>query len=289
MSRASKVVPVILIVLLVAVLAAALYLWITVRRPFPKTDGVITLDGLQAEVNVYRDEHGVPHIYAQNMDDLYFAQGYIHAQDRFWQMEFWRHVGQGRLAEIVGQDLVETDTFIRTVGWNRMAQTHLAYYEREAPEMMAVLEAYSAGVNAYLAQQGDNVSLNRTVLGLVQEPWEIEPWEPLDTVSWGVVMAWDLGGNWDDELTRARLTEELLAIWRQFGPTALWVTHNIHEAIRLSNRIVVMTPRPGGRPRIVEMSRSPKIVCVSDRGIGVAVITITCGDEPSLLPRSAAR
>lgn len=209
MSRASRVLPVIVIVLLVAVLAAALFLWITVRRPFPKTDGVITLDGLQAEVNVYRDEHGVPHIYAQNEEDLYFAQGFVHAQDRFWQMEFWRHVGQGRLAEIVGQDLVETDTFIRTVGWNRMAQTHLDYYEQEAPEVMAVLEAYSAGVNAYLAQQGDNISLNRTVLGLVQDPWEIEPWEPLDTISWGVVMAWDLGGNWSNELTRARLIQEL--------------------------------------------------------------------------------
>ncbi len=209
MSRLSRILPIVALILLVVVLAAALFLWITVRRPFPKTSGAITLDGLQAEVNVLRDEFGVPHIYAQSREDLYFAQGFVHAQDRFWQMEFWRHVGQGRLAEILGADMVETDRFIRTIGWNRMAQQHLAYYQREMPEMMDILQAYSAGVNAYLAQQGDNISLNRTVLGLVQDPWPIEPWQPLDTVSWGVVMAWDLGGNWDDELARARLNQAL--------------------------------------------------------------------------------
>lgn len=209
MSRLPRVVPVILVILLLMLLAAAVFLWITVRRPFPQTRGDITLDGLDAEVNVYRDAAGIPHIYAESERDMYFAQGFVHAQDRFWQMEFWRHLGQGRLSEILGEDILETDRFIRTIGWNRMAQTHLAYYEREAPEMMEILDAYSAGVNAYLAQNGENFSLNQTILGLVQEPWEIEPWEPLDTISWGVVMAWDLGGNWDDELARVRLNQEL--------------------------------------------------------------------------------
>jgi penicillin amidase len=209
MSRASRIVLLIVAILLVVVAAGSVALVVTVRRPFPQTDGSITVDGLRAEVNVYRDEYGVPHIFAENEEDLYFAQGYVHAQDRFWQMEFWRHLGQGRLAEMLGPDLVETDTFIRTVGWNRMAEDHLAYYEDEAPQMMAVLEAYSAGVNAYLQEQGHAFSLNQTILGLVQEPWEIEPWEPLDTLSWGVVMAWDLGGNWDAELRRAEMNAAL--------------------------------------------------------------------------------
>ena len=209
MSRLSRVLLFVVVILLLVAVAASVIAVITVRRPFPQTEGAITLDGLQAEVNVYRDAHGVPHIYAENRHDMYFAQGFVHAQDRFWQMEFWRHVGQGRVSEILGEDLLETDRFIRTIGWNRMAQTHLAYYEREAPEMMEIMEAYSAGVNAYLAQNGDNFSVNQTILGLVQDPWEIEPWEPIDTISWGVVMAWDLGGNWENELSRARLNQEM--------------------------------------------------------------------------------
>jgi penicillin amidase len=209
MGRGSRIILIILGIVLLIAVAGSIFVAYTVRRPFPQTDGSITLDGLQSEVNVLRDEYGVPHIYAQNESDLYFAQGYVHAQDRFWQMEFWRHVGQGRLAEIVGPSLVETDTFIRTVGWNRMAQEHLEYYEEEAPELMAIIEAYSAGVNAYLDENRDNISLNQTILNQVQEPWEIEPWEPIDTLSWGVVMAWDLGGNWESELTRAALNREL--------------------------------------------------------------------------------
>lgn len=209
MGRGSRIVLIILAIVLLVAVAGSIFVAYTVRRPFPQTDGTITLDGLESEVNVLRDEYGVPHIYAENENDLYFAQGYVHAQDRFWQMEFWRHVGQGRLSEIVGSSLVETDAFIRTVGWNRMAREHLEYYEEEAPELMAIIEAYSAGVNAYLDQNRDKISLNQTILNQVQEPWEIEPWEPIDTLSWGVVMAWDLGGNWESELTRAKLNREL--------------------------------------------------------------------------------
>jgi penicillin amidase len=180
-----------------------------VRRPFPDTDTTLTLPGLEDEVNVYRDKNGIPHIYAQNEHDLFLAQGYVTAQDRFWQMEFWRHVSLGRISEIAGEATVSSDTFIRTMGWNRIAAESLAYYEKEAPEMLVVLEAYSEGVNAYIAEQGDNISLNYTILGLVNEKWEIEPWEPLHTLAWTVVMADDLGGNWSDEIRRANLIKDL--------------------------------------------------------------------------------
>ncbi|MCB9009523.1 MAG: penicillin acylase family protein [Ardenticatenaceae bacterium] len=182
---------------------------VNVRRPFPDTDTTLTLPGLEEEVNVYRDENGIPHIYAQNEHDLFLAQGYVHAQDRFWQMEFWRHVSLGRISEIAGEATVSSDTFIRTMGWNRIAEESLAYYESEAPEMLAIMEAYSEGVNAYIAEQGDNLSLNYTVLGLVNDKWEIEPWEPLHTIAWAVVMADDLGGNWSQEIERANLIKEL--------------------------------------------------------------------------------
>ena len=112
-----------------------------------------------------------------------------HAQDRFWQMEFWRHTGQGRISEIVGEATLDNDKFIRTMGWNRMAETTAAYYEEEEPEYYAILEAYSAGVNAYIEENRDNLSVNQTILELVGEPWEIEPWTPVNTVAWGVVMS----------------------------------------------------------------------------------------------------
>lgn len=197
----------ILALLLVAVAAALFYS--ATRRPFPQTSGAISVTGLQAEVNIYRDEFGIPHIYAQNQDDLFFAQGYVHAQDRFWQMEIWRYIGQGRLSEIVGQGGVESDLFIRNVGFHRITADALAMYEAEEPELMAILEAYSAGVNAYIEENRDHLSLNQTILGLVNEPWEIEPWTPFNTLSWGTVMSWDLSGNWRAELQRTVLIQQL--------------------------------------------------------------------------------
>ena len=209
MRRASRIGLILVAFLGLLLIAAAVAGFILVRSPFPNTDGTVTLAGLQSEVEVYRDEYGVPHIYAENERDLFFAQGYVHAQDRFWQMEWSRHVGQGRLSEIVGEDALEPDRFIRTVGFNRMAAESLDHYEHEAPEAMAILEAYSAGVNAYLESEEGAYSINQTILEQVRGSWDIEPWEPLDTISWAVVMAYDLGGNMRSELTRAELNRVL--------------------------------------------------------------------------------
>ena len=197
---------IIALLLTLTVLGAVTVIWL-VRAPFPKTAGTLNVAGLAGTATVHRDAYGVPHIYADTPHDLFFAQGYVHAQDRFWQMEFWRHVGLGRLSEMLGEDLVASDTFIRTIGWNRIAARTLAHYEAEEPEVMAILEAYSDGVNAYLAEHRGDLSLNLTILERVYEPWEIEPWEPLHTLAWGVVMADDLSGNWRDELRRAALIE----------------------------------------------------------------------------------
>lgn len=209
MRSATRIIGIIAVLLLVFVVVIGAYLIITIRRPFPKTNGTITAVGLQAEVNIYRDEYGIPHIYAENEHDLFFAQGYTHAQDRFWQMEFWRHVGQGRISEIAGDATLESDKFIRTMGWNRLAADSLTYYETESPEMLAVLEAYSQGVNAYIDENRDSLSLNVTILGLANEPWEIEPWTLLNTLTWAMVMADDLSGNWSEEIDRAELVKEL--------------------------------------------------------------------------------
>ena len=97
----------------------------TARKSFPVVEGEIQITGLDGPVRIYRDGYGIPHIYATTHHDLFFSQGYVHAQDRFWQMDFWRHMGAGRLAELVGKPMLETDKFLRTLGWERVAQQEL--------------------------------------------------------------------------------------------------------------------------------------------------------------------
>src|SRR5690606_14970042 len=98
---------VVALLLVAAVVAAA----VVVRRPRPAVDGELEVAGLRAPVQVLRDDHGIPHVYADNADDLFFTQGFVHAQDRFFEMVFRRHVTSGRLAELLGPDALETDKF----------------------------------------------------------------------------------------------------------------------------------------------------------------------------------
>ncbi|RPI54335.1 MAG: penicillin acylase family protein, partial [Chloroflexi bacterium] len=192
----------VVVVVVLALILGAAGLAVT-RRSFPKTGGEIQVAGLEAPVEVVRDGWGVPHIYAETSHDLFFAQGYVHAQDRFWQMDFWRHIGSGRLAELFGESQLESDRFLRTFGWARVAAQELGQLD---PESLAILEAYTQGVNAYLAErQGSALSLEYAVLKLTNAGYEPEPWQPVHTLTWGKVMAWNLGGNMDEEYRRAGL------------------------------------------------------------------------------------
>jgi penicillin amidase len=170
-----------------------------VRRTFPTIDGAVQVPGLSSTVEVYRDRWGVPHIYAQNVEDLFFAQGYVTAQDRLWHMEFNRRVGSGTLSEVLGEATLDTDRFIRTLGWRRVAEEEADNLSGEA---LTMLEAYSAGVNAFIDGHRGNLPLEFTILG-----FEPVPWTPADSIVWAKVMAWDLGGNWEAELLRAKLIE----------------------------------------------------------------------------------
>jgi penicillin amidase len=168
-------------------------------KSFPQINGEIQLTGLDAAVDVYRDQMGIPHIYATTRHDLFFAQGYIHAQDRFWQMDISRHIGSGRLSEMFGKGQLETDSFLRTLGWARVAQEELKML---SPEDMAILQAYSDGVNAYLSERtGAELSLEYSILGLLTPGYEPEQWQPLHSLTWAKAMAWDLG--------KSRLTSEI--------------------------------------------------------------------------------
>ncbi|HEY6101797.1 MAG TPA: penicillin acylase family protein, partial [bacterium] len=168
-----------------------------VRRAFPQTSGRIALEGLHGTVEVMRDRWGIPHIYAQDDLDLFFAQGFVHAQDRLWQMEFNRRAASGRLSEIFGPVTLDTDRFLRTVGLRRAAEAEAAQL---GDEMTRVLQAYADGVNAYITSRRGRLPLEFALLRYVPEPWS-----PVDSVAFGKLMAWTLSGNWDSEILRAHL------------------------------------------------------------------------------------
>lgn len=193
----------ILIILALLLLAGAYFRFLLIPRSFPQTQGEIKLVGLENPVTVYRDAYGVPQIYAEDEHDLFMAQGYIHAQDRFWQMDFWRHIGSGRLSELVGESQVETDKFLRTMGWARVVEQELAIMDKA---QLAVLQAYAEGVNAYLrTHQGGEISLEYALLPLINREYVPEPWTPLHSLTWAKVMAFDLSGNMEEELRRVVL------------------------------------------------------------------------------------
>ena len=170
------------------------------RQSLPQVDGSATLAGLVAPVDVVRDADGVPHLFAQRDRDAWYALGFVHAQDRLWQMDLQRRLAQGRIAEVLGERAFDVDRLYRTLGLARMADRIVARLDAET---LANLEAYSAGVNAFLAQ--DPV-LPVEFQALRFRP---EPWKPADSVAWLLAMSWDLSGNWRAELGRMRFIARL--------------------------------------------------------------------------------
>jgi penicillin G amidase len=192
------------VVLVLTLVATAVTGTVLVRRGFPQTSGEVTLAGLDAAVEVVRDDHGIPTIVASGSDDLFRAQGYVHAQDRFWEMDMRRHATAGRVAELFGADQLDTDRFVRTLGWRRVAEQELEQLEDDTLQM---LEAYAAGVNAWMeGRTGSQLSFEHALLPVAgARGYRPEPWTPADSVAWLKAMAWDLRSNLEDELLRARL------------------------------------------------------------------------------------
>lgn len=167
------------------------------RRPLPRTSGTLPLPGLQAPVKVIRDRWGVPHIYASTSEDLFMAQGYVHAQDRLWQMEFQRRAASGQLAELFGAVALDSDRFVRVLGFRRVAEREVDSLDDETRRLA---EAYVRGVNAFIEQHAGNLPIEFTVLRLRPRPWTVA-----DVLVWGRMMALQLSCNWREELVRARL------------------------------------------------------------------------------------
>ncbi len=193
-------------ILVLALVATGFVVW-TVNRSFPQASGTIEVPGLGQDVTVQRDDRGIPTITAKTSADLFYAQGYVHAQDRFWEMDFRRHLTSARLSELFGESQLGTDKFLRTLGWRHIAEQEVA----ALPEQdLAHYQAYADGVNAYLAEhKGAELSLEYAVLGLQNSAYAPEDWQPADSVAWFKAMAWDLRTNIEDETTRALMAPGL--------------------------------------------------------------------------------
>ncbi|MEI2778854.1 MAG: penicillin acylase family protein [Tetrasphaera sp.] len=200
---ARRLLLVLVVVVLVFALAAGIYGTNFVRKSFPQVDGTLAVAGLSAPVTVSRDDRGIPTIVADTPMDLFRAQGYVHAQDRFFEMDLRRHVTAGRLAELVGEDGLESDKVIRTMGWRRVAEQELGQLSSATRQY---LQAYADGVNAYLEGKAeDEVAVEYAILGQRLPDYRIEKWTPVDSLAWIKAMAWDLRSDYTDELRRARI------------------------------------------------------------------------------------
>lgn len=167
------------------------------RRPLPRTSGTLRLPGLRGRVQVLRDRWGVPHIYADTHEDLFASLGYVHAQDRLWQMELNRRTAHGQLAELFGKIALSSDRFVRTLGLSRVARREVELLDEHS---RSVIEAYVRGVNAFMAAHTARLPLEFTILR--HQP---RPWEPVDSLVWGKMLALSLSANWTIELLNARL------------------------------------------------------------------------------------
>jgi len=168
MQKIGKILGILFVALLILVLVTSSGAYLYVRRSFPVVNDTLQLPGLHASVTVIRDRWGVPHLYAENNHDLFFAQGYVQAQDRLWQMEFNRRIGNGSLSEVLGNATLDTDKFLRTVGLRRAAEKDWEVMEAQTRQC---LQDYADGVNAFIESHRDRLPLEFTLLGFEPAPW----------------------------------------------------------------------------------------------------------------------
>ena len=229
----------VLLALIVLTVAAAGGGYAYLRRSLPRVAGTLAVPGLQAPVSVYRDSYGVPHIFAANRHDLYFAQGYVTAQDRLWGMELLRRSAAGRLSEIFGASQVDTDKFLRSFMLRRAGEASLQAYSQDD---LQVIQSYADGVNSFIRQ--GVLPPEFLILGLKPEPWTA-----VDSLSIGKLMAYDLGGNWSAEVWRYQLIQrvgparaaELLPEYPADAPT---VIGGLEKASAALDRLLALAPVP---------------------------------------------
>jgi penicillin amidase len=165
----------------------------------PASQAVLFVPGITEKCEVIRDHFGVPHIYAANEHDLFFAQGYVHAQDRFFQMELNRRTANGALSELVGEVALDTDRAVRIFGFNRLWKEDWKNFN---PEMRQVIEAYTQGINAWLTDNAGKLPVEFGLLGAKPRPWTID-----DSMALSRMLIWEMGHAWYGEIVRAKFVE----------------------------------------------------------------------------------
>ena len=186
---------------LLFVLGGGLYFYLL--SSLPLTDGKLVVPGSKGEIRIARDADGVPLITAGDDEDAAFGLGFVHAQERLFQMELQRRYGAGRLAEIFGSEAVTIDRQMRVLGLHRAAEAEIPFL---SVTVRRGLEAYAAGVNAFLASRRGALPPEFLLLRFAPEPWR-----PADSLVWGKLMAVQLGGNYRGELQRARMARTIAA------------------------------------------------------------------------------
>ncbi|TVP98300.1 MAG: penicillin acylase family protein [Balneolaceae bacterium] len=188
-----------LFVLLIGLSVLAIY-W-TFYKPLPSYNVTLRMDGLQQPVDVHWDPYRIPHIYARNEDDLYFTIGYIHAQERLWQMTLSQIAAEGRFAEFLGEDLVPFDIYQRTLNiWHTAGKIE----SESDPHLIHILQKYADGINHYVNKHQNYLPIEFSLLGI--KPIE---WTPRHSIAVARLMAWDQNMHWWSELTYAYLAEKL--------------------------------------------------------------------------------
>lgn len=180
------------LIVFLPLLIAVVWGWVHMRRSLPQAQSRVTVAG-RGPVQIVRDEHGVPSLTAARDEDVYFAMGYVHAQDRMWQLEFQRRVVQGRLSEVLGRKALHQDAWMRTLGLHRSART--AWDALSEPAKHS-LTAYADGVNAWLGEKHP-LPVEFQLLGVKPEPWTA-----IDSLAWSKMFALNLAGNLDKETAK---------------------------------------------------------------------------------------
>jgi penicillin amidase len=231
--------------LVILLLAGGVALFVYGQRSLVQTDGELQLQGLNQPVHVQRDASDVTHILANDPRDAWMAMGYVHAQERGWQMAFNRRIMRGTLSEVFGEATLPTDRILRALGIHRAAAQQLQGISDEA---RAAVEAYSRGVNAFFSDRKQALSPEFQILGI--DPREEAKagtyWEPVDSVAWSLMMALDLGGNWGNEIARltALQTLDTEALWQLFPPYPGEAPAATADLAKLYQSLGVFNPSP---------------------------------------------
>lgn len=215
-------------VLGLALLAVISVTFVWIMSSLPRVEGRVPAKGMEYSATITRDDSGIPYVTARSGHDAYFAMGWIHAQDRLWQMELQRRVGAGRLAEIVGQAGLKNDRFMRTLGLYRLAQDSLGRLDEPTRN---ALTAYAEGVNAWIADNTHRLPPEFHVLRLTPEPWQ-----PADSLVWARIMALQLTADWRDEALRGKLagkmpSRRLAELWPEGGEGPVTIATGLMDRV----------------------------------------------------------